>query len=109
MIKGRENTDNLSKELERLSLELGIVEKVECSPEERKRFRKAQKADKQLPDDVGWDGYDFFYRRVRTGLSDEEIERLFRYRQVSYLRTIKNCGIILVLLAVIFIILNLLL
>ena len=97
---------NLRDELEQMRFDMGLRQKVYCKGEEEKQFRKMDKSE-ELPEDVNIEGYDFF-RYVNTDLNKEEVEELFKYRQLSYLKSIRNSLWFFVALTVISVVLLLL-
>lgn len=99
---------DLRKELQDSLFELGIKEKQMYTAKENKEYRRMQKEDKPLPEDVHQSKETYqFYRIKQTDLTDEEIDRLLRYRRTLYLRSIKNSMIFFVAISVISIICSL--
>lgn len=93
---------DLKKELQDSLLDLGILEKELCTNRENKEYRKMQKDNAPLPEGVLQSPDTFQYYRVnKTDLSEEEIDRLLRYRRTLYLRSIKNSMIFFVGLSII--------
>ena len=82
---------DLKKELRDSLFELDILERQPCTNKENKEYKKMQKDGIPLPEGVHQYTESYRYYRVKkTGLTDEEIDRLLRYRQVLYLRSIRN-------------------
>jgi len=82
---------DLKKELRDSLFELDILKKEICTPKENREYRRMQKEDKPLPEGVHQSKETHqFYRIKETGLTEEEIDRLLRYRQTIYLRSIRN-------------------
>ena len=73
---------NLKEELENFYFENKLTEVVYCQKDEQK-------------DDAGC-----FFRYMDNDLSSEEIKKLLFFRQLSYLKTIRNCLIYFVVLSV---------
>jgi hypothetical protein len=97
---------DLHDELRQMKCELDLVQRVYCSKEEEKRYRRMAKEKQPLPDDVRSDESGYF-RYVETDLSGEELDKLLLYRQISYLRTTKNCMLFFMVLAVISLVISL--
>lgn len=101
---------DLKKELRDSLFDLGILEKELCTSQENKEYRKMQKDNIPLPDGIYKSPETYQYYRVKeTDLTEEEIDRLLRYRRTLYLRSIKNSMIFFVALSVISVICLLLL
>lgn len=93
---------DLREELNELIVETGIIQRVYCSKEETKQFKKLQKDKQPLPEGVIFtDIPDVFFRYEHTDLSDKELSDLFLYRQTKYLYSIRNMMIFLVVLVII--------
>jgi hypothetical protein len=95
---------DLREELNQMSLDLSLTQKVYCSKEEVKKIKKMVRENISLPDDILMDDTGYF-RYVDTDLTEEELNHLFLYRQLSYLYDIKNSMIFFVVLAIISLIL----
>ncbi len=95
---------DLRAELREMRFALDLTQKVYCNKDEEKSLRKMKKEKLPLPDDIKIDDDGFFYRHIDTDLSEQEIEQLFSYRQITYLRSIKNSMLFFVILATISII-----
>lgn len=95
---------NLRQELNNIMFELDIFQKLPCSKEENKIFNNLKKNNEKLPDGV----YEYsnfynneYYRIEKTDLTDEEIEDLMKYRQIFYLKSIKDSMIFFQIFAII--------
>jgi len=95
---------NLKKELFELKVELDVIQQVECSKDEEKQIKELLKHKQLLSDDIHTASNDTHFRFVHTDLSKEELDELLLYRQIQYLKTIKDCMIFFVVLTVIAII-----
>ncbi len=91
---------NLKEELENFYFENKLTEVVYCQKDEQKEFQKMKKNKVPLPDDVREDDAGCFFRYMDNDLSSEEIKKLLFFRQLSYLKTIRNCLIYFVVLSV---------
>jgi len=84
---------DLKQELQENMLELDIVQKQPCLEEEIKNIEEMKKNNTKLPEGIieekGMDGT-FYYRLVKTDLTDEELKNLIAFRQLSYLKSIRN-------------------
>lgn len=97
--------NKLRKELWDMKYKLGIIRKEECSKEESEEYRKLVKKGEPLPEGVYRYGeYYDFYRFIEANLTEDEAQELLLYKQVTYIKTIKNCALFFVVLAVISII-----
>ena len=91
---------DLKQEMNQMKLDLGIVKKVYCSKEEQDSFRRMEK--EKIPNEILIDsGNGQYFRYIDEGMAKQEIDELFAYRQISYLRTIKKCAVFFVILTVI--------
>ena len=91
---------NLRKELFRMRLEFDIIQQVQCSNDEEKHIKHLIKTKHPLPDDIHYDNDGTYYRYVNSDISKEDMEELLLYRQLKYLKTIKNCMIFFVFLTI---------
>lgn len=73
----------LSEELRKMRFELDLTQKVYCNKDEEESLRKMKKDKLSLPDDIKIDDVGFFYRYIDTDLSEQEIEQLFSYCQIT--------------------------
>ncbi len=93
---------DLKKELKQMKKDFDIIQKVECTKEEIKEFKKLTKEKKPLPDGVFiGDMADDYYRVIETDLTHEEIQELLEFRKLSYILTIKNSILFFVVLTLI--------
>lgn len=91
---------DLHDELGQMRLELDLTQRVYCSKEEEKQFKKMLKEKQLLPDDINFNENGHF-RYIDTDLTKEELDNLFLYRQITYLRSIKNSMIFFVVLTLV--------
>ena len=84
-------------EMKQLELELGIIEKIYVTNEEKERLSKLTKKKEKLPDDVYYNEQNDTYFRLYDKLaSQEEVNKLMLYKQTVYLKTIKNSAVFFV-------------
>ncbi len=84
-------------EMKQLELDLGIIEKIYVTNEEKERLSKLTKKKEKLPDDVYYNKQNDTYFRLYDKLaSQEEVNKLMLYRQTAYLKTIKNSAVFFV-------------
>ena len=89
-------TPGLKEELGQRERDYGIYYKVYCSREEAKEFKKKDSTPNNVHLDLGSSSN--YYRNYKIDLSEEELAKLFRYRQTQYLKTIKNCLVFFVVM-----------
>jgi hypothetical protein len=90
------------KELRQMKLDLDIIQMVICSNAESKEFNKLLKEKQPLPKGViASEMDDTFYRIVETDLTHEEVQELLLYKQITYIKTIKNSVLFFVALTII--------
>ena len=105
----------LAKELEQLKYELGVLQGVDCSYEENKKYRELLQENKPLPNGIlrrdpdGSVEYASFYKVERTALSKDELSEYLQYKQLKSIITIKNCVVFFTVLTVISLTLSLIL
>ena len=97
---------NIEITLKEMLIELGLVEKVYCSVEEDKKFKKMLKNNESLPPDVKTDMRGMHYRWAFHNQSDEKIKQSLLYKQLLILRSMKKCLSFFVILAVAFILIT---
>lgn len=90
---------DLNEEIKSMKIDFDLTQKVYCNKEEEKLFRNMEKEKKTLPEGVENDEFGHF-RYVETDLSEEKLNQLLLYRQLSYLRSIKNSLIFFVFLTI---------
>lgn len=81
--------------IEDYEFEFGFKERIWCSQEEAKEYRKLLKENKPLPDGVyserADNGLINFYRTEENSFSDEEKAKIIMYRNAKNISTIKKC------------------
>lgn len=90
---------DLKSELRERQINLGLLPKIYCDRDETETFHNLEKSKQPLPEDVGIDGTGY-YRCGESDLSGDEIRQLLLFRQIQYLRTIKNCAIYFVVISI---------
>lgn len=95
--------NDLKQEMHEFMVEMGVMQKAWCTKEEAQVFKQMMKEKKALPEDIK-DSDDYcgtYYRWVKTDTSDDELNRLINFRQLLYIKTIKNCVAFFVALTII--------
>lgn len=99
---------DLREELRYHKFEFGLLQKIPCSKEENKEYQQLLKNGESLPDGVFAYVYDNgevsttdFYTVYEPKLTDEEIKEYLMYKQISMIKTIKNCVLFFVILTII--------
>ena len=97
----------LKGKLNSFRIEHGICKRNFCSNEENQKYKKILAEGGTLPENVfnytdDWtrDGEEF-YTIQKSDLSEEEIKELLMYKQLSMVKTIKNCVVFFTVLTVI--------
>lgn len=95
---------DMQAQLRQLRFEAGWMQRIPCSTKENKRYRELLRQGGTLPDGVfayqEEEGDWGFYTVYVPALSDEEKAEYLRLTQHQYLKTIRNCLLILTGLAV---------
>ena len=106
---------NLRDELRSHKLEFDLLQKVPCDKRENKEYKKILKELGKLPEGVyayidssGETSTTEFYTIYETDLTDAEIREYLTYKQLSLIRTIKNCAVFFTALTVIGIVISIL-
>ena len=98
---------NLRDELRSYKFEFDLLQKIPCSKEDNKAYKKLLKEGGQLPDGVYAYKYESgtsteeFYTIYETDLTEQEITEYLTYIKLSLLRTIKNCVMFFTVLTII--------
>ena len=99
---------NLIKELNDLQYELQLLQKIDCSKEENKKFKELLKQGQDLPNGVyryktetGEELAQFYTIHKPTELSSEERMEYILLKQFQQIKTIKNCVLFFTVLTVI--------
>lgn len=96
---------NYKSGLNKMKHDLGILKIVYCTEEEEKKFDSMKKENTPILDEIYIDGTNRYYRYVDAGGSKQQTDELLVYRQIDYLRTIKNRITFIVVISVIFLLL----
>ena len=91
---------NLEEELFRLRVEFDLIQKIHCTKEEEKQIKQLLKNRQPLPVDLHTDNDGTHYKFIDTDMSKEDMNELLSYRQLKYIKTIKNCMIFFVVLGI---------
>lgn len=93
---------DLRDELFQLKVEFGVIQQDYCTKDEEEHIKELIKNNQPIPDDIhtSRNGSTHF-RYVNADISKEEQDELLVYRQTNYLKTIMNCMIFFVILALI--------
>lgn len=94
---------DLREEIKQKRLDLDLTQKLYCGKEEEKRLRKMEREKLPLPDNVKTDEGGYF-RYIDTDLSEQELDQLFLFRRLAYLRSIKNSMIFIDVIIIIILI-----
>ena len=99
---------NLRDELRSHKFEFDLLQKIPCSKQENKEYQNLLKAGGVLPDGVFAYVYDNgetstseFYTVYETDFTEAEIQEYLTYKQMSLIRTIKNCVVFFTVLTII--------
>lgn len=97
---------DLRAELREHKYEFDLLQKIPCTKEENQKYRKLVREKQSLPEGVYADcDYDVslmeFYTIYEPDLSAAEIQEYLTYKQLSLIRTIKNCVVFFTVLTVI--------
>lgn len=105
MIKGKVN---LRDELRALKFEFDLLQKVPCSKQKNKEYEKLVKGGGSLPEGVYAYVYDSgensateFYTIYETDLTESEIKEYLTYKQLRFIKTMKNCVLFFTILTII--------
>ena len=98
---------NLRNELRSHKFQFDLLQKIPCSAQENKKYQDILKAGGTLPEGifayVSANGEEFttqFYTIYETDLTEAEIQEYLTYKQLSLIRTIKNCVVFFTALTV---------
>lgn len=99
---------DLREELRYHKFEFGLLQKIPCSKEENKEYQQLLKNGESLPDGVFAYVYDNgevsttdFYTVYEPQLTEDEIQEYLMYKQLSMIKTIRNCVLFFVILTII--------
>lgn len=98
---------NLKKELRSYKFEFNLLQRIPCSKQENKEYQKLLKEGGTLPEGVfayvyeGQPSTSEFYTVHEEDLTDAEIAEYLTYKQLSLIKTIKNCVMFFTVLTII--------
>lgn len=98
---------NLKKELRSYKYEFNLLQRIPCSKQENKEYQKLLKEGGTLPEGVlayvydGQPSTSEFYTVHEEDLTDAEIAEYLTYKQLSLIKTIKNCVMFFTVLTII--------
>lgn len=99
---------NLRRDLDGYRYEFNLLQRIPCSKEENIRYQKLLKEGGALPEGVHPYTYDngvvsetAFYTVYQSELTEDEKREYIALRQLSMMRTIRNCILFFTALAVI--------
>ena len=105
---------DLREELKDYKFEFEIRQRIPCSKQENEEYQKTLNEGGTLPEGV----YAYllnngersceFYTVYETDMDESEIKEYLSYKQLKYIKTIKNCVLLLSVLTVIFLFMYLL-
>ena len=87
-----------SNEIEKLKYELGLKNFKKCASEASNQYYAMKQAGERLPDNIVEDS-EFPYKFYEVGShqpTESDLDLLIKLRQLSYIKTIKNCLIFIV-------------
>lgn len=99
---------NLRDKLRAHKFEFDLLQKIPCTKQENKEYQQLLKEGGSLPEGVYAYTYDTgetstseFYTIYETDLTESEIREYLTYKQLSLIRTIKNCVLFFTILTII--------
>lgn len=99
---------NLRDELRAHKFEFDLLQKIPCTKQENKEYQQLLKNGGTLPEgifayvyDTGETSTSEFYTIYETDLSESEIREYLTYKQLSLIKTIKNCVLFFTVLTII--------
>lgn len=102
---------NLKEQLMYDRFEFNLLQKIPCSKEENKKYAQILKDGEALPKGVfeysygdGTTSTTEFYTIYKTDLNQEEIDEYLKFKQLKFIKTIKNCVVFFTVLTVLSII-----
>ncbi|GHU51486.1 hypothetical protein AGMMS49975_05030 [Clostridia bacterium] len=93
--------ESLKDELRRYQVNLGLVRPQNCTKEECSEYWELVNQKLPLPEGVMRNEQGWFFRWVKTDLTEESLAKLFLYRQTAYLKSIRNGIYFFVILTII--------
>lgn len=101
------NKVDLKKELRNFYLEALLLQKIDCSNEENKKYSQMKKNNEPLPSGVyeyemeNGLGTGTFYTEYKQDLTQEEKLEYIAFKQLKMINTIKNCTVFFTVLTVV--------
>ena len=96
---------NLREELRSYKFEFGLLQKIPCSQQENKEYRKLLEDGGTLPEGVYTYDDDIltgeFYTVLETDLTESEKNEYLTYKKLNLIKTIKNCVLFFTILTII--------
>lgn len=98
---------NLRDDLRAHKFEFDLLQKIPCSRQENKEYEKLLKNGGSLPEGVyayeseSGTSTTLFYTIYETDLTEAEIQEYLTYKQLSLIKTIKNCVMFFTVLTII--------
>lgn len=99
---------NLRNELLSHKYEFNLLQKIPCSKQENQEYQRLLKENQALPEGVLAYVYDTgevstteFYTIYKPDLTESEIREYLTYKQLSFIKTIKNCVLFFTVSAII--------
>ena len=99
---------DLRNELQQLRFDMNFLQKIDCSKEESKTYKKKLKNGESLPDGVyqyrdstTGEFIDSFYTVWDPELTDAEKQEYIQYQKLLHIKTIKNCVLFFTVLTII--------
>ena len=95
--------NDLKEQLTQYRIDSGLIQRIQCSKEDRKAYKKLLKSGGKLPDGVFQSDEDpeMFYIIYKADLSKDEWNEYLSYRKIQLLKIIKDCAVFFVILTVI--------
>lgn len=101
------NKVDLKKELRSLYFDANLLQKIDCSSKDNKKYTKLLENNEPLPDEVyeykmeNGEGTGTFYTVYQSELTQEEKFEYITFKQLKMINTIKNCVVFFTALTVI--------
>ena len=96
--------ENIREDLMEYKFALNVLKKNPCSKQENKEYESIVKHGGKLPEGVyPYSDYsmDGFYTVTASDLTEDELKEYLFYKQLSMLKTIKNCVVFFAVLTII--------
>ena len=96
-----QNTDSLRINLRELKRDFKLLQEDPCTAHETVLYKNTLKNGNSLPEGIYTDDNDVFYKLRETDLTEKEIREYIALKQLSMIKTIKNCVLFFTVLTVI--------